>query len=102
MWDGAPIYRCHEVKRFLAAGAAKRFKLLLLPGYAPELNPAEGVWTWRNRVARGNICGDTLAELRYELRLALARLRHCKDVLEVCIRRPGYIQYVMSVSMGKE
>jgi hypothetical protein len=44
IWDGAPIHRCHEVKQFLTEGAAKRLKLLPLPGYAPDLNPDEGVW----------------------------------------------------------
>ncbi len=89
---GAPIHRCDQVKRFLAKGAAKRLKLLPLPGYAPELNPDEGVWQWLKRVALGNVCCDTVEELRYELRLAIARLRHRKDVLAACIRRPGYIQ----------
>jgi transposase len=91
VWDGAPMHRCQEVKQFLTAGAAKRLKLLRLPGYAPELNPDEGVWCWLKRVALGNVCCDTLAELRYEIRLATARLRHRKDVLAACIRRPGYL-----------
>jgi len=92
VWDGAPIHRCREVKRFLAEGGAKRLKLLALPSYAPELNPDEGVWHWRKRVALGNGCCDSLDELRYELRLAMARLRHRKDMLQACIRKPGYIQ----------
>jgi transposase len=92
VWDGAPIHRCKEVKRFLADGAAQRLQLLALPGYAPDLNPDEGVWRWLKRVALGNVCCDTLDELRSELRLAFARLRHRKDVLAACIQRPGYIQ----------
>jgi transposase len=44
IWDGSPIHRAKEVKEFLAAGAAKRLHLERLPGYAPELNPQEGVW----------------------------------------------------------
>ncbi len=91
VWDGASIHRGHAVKQFLATGVAKRLKLLRLPGYAPDLNPDEGVWHWLKGVALGNVCCDTLEQLRYELRLALARLRHRKDVLAACIRRPGYI-----------
>ena len=90
-WDGASIHRCHDVKQVLAAGAAQRLRLLAFPGYAPELNPAEGVWPGLKGGALGNVCCDSLAGLRYELRLALARLRHRKDVLAACIRRPGYI-----------
>ncbi len=92
IWDGAPIHRCQAVKQFLGGGAAKRMKLLALPGYAPDLNPDEGVWRWLKRVALGNVCCETLEQLRYELRLAFARLRQRKDVLAACIRRPGYIQ----------
>jgi transposase len=91
VWDGAAIHRCKAVKRFLADGGATRIQLLALPGYAPDLNPDEGVWRWLKRVALGNVCCETLAELRYELRLAFARLRQRKDVLTACIRRPGYI-----------
>jgi transposase len=91
VWDGAPTHRCHAVKRFLAEGAAKRLKLLPLPGYAPELNPDAGVGRWLKRVALGNVCCNTLEELRYEIRLALARLRHRKDVLQACICRSDYI-----------
>jgi transposase len=44
IWDGAPIHRAKVIKEFLANGAAKRLHLERLPGYAPELNPQEGVW----------------------------------------------------------
>lgn len=102
VWDGAAIHRCNEVKQFLTAGSAARLKRLALPGYAPDLNPDEGVWRWLKRVALGTVCCTTLKELRYELRLALARLRHRKDVLQACISRPGYIHEVMSVSIAEK
>ena len=45
IWDGSPIHRGRAVKEFLASGAAEdRLKLEQLPGYAPDLNPHEGVW----------------------------------------------------------
>jgi hypothetical protein len=99
IWGGAPLHRCKAVKQFLAGGATKRMKLLSLPGAAPDLNPDAGVWRWRKRVALGNVCCDSLDELRYELRLAMARLRQRKDVLAACIRKLGYIHSVMSVSI---
>ena len=91
IWDGASIHRCEAVKRFLSAGAGKRLRLLRLPGYAPELNPVDGVWRWLKRVALANVCCDSLRQLRYELRLALARLRHRRKVLLACIQRAGYL-----------
>ena len=32
------------IDEFLASGAEDRLKLEQLPGYAPDLNPHEGVW----------------------------------------------------------
>lgn len=43
IWDGSPIHRAEVVKGFLADGAAARVQLEQLPGYAPELNPDEGI-----------------------------------------------------------
>ena len=47
IWDGSPIHRGHEIKEFLKRGAAKRLHLEQLPGYAPDLNPDEGIWNYR-------------------------------------------------------
>lgn len=44
VWDGATIHRSKLLKQYLADGAAARLHLERLPGYAPELNPDEGVW----------------------------------------------------------
>jgi len=90
IWDGAPIHRAQVVKAFLAAGAAERLQLEPLPGYAPELNPAEGVWRYLKHVELRNVCCDDLPELRRELRLAVKRLRHKRRVLLGCLAQCGY------------
>jgi hypothetical protein len=61
-----------------------------LPGYAPELNPEEGIRNLLKRVELRNLCCDDLAELRLELRLAAARLRHKRAVIQGCITECGY------------
>ena len=43
IWDGLPAHRGQTVKQMLSDGAAKRLHLECLPGYAPDLNPDEGV-----------------------------------------------------------
>jgi len=92
IWDGAPIHQCQPVKDFLAAGAAKRLHLERLPGYAPELNPDEGVWNHLKRVELKNRCCHDLDELRWELGLAIRRLRRNADRLVACFRQCGYLQ----------
>lgn len=54
IWDGAPIHRDKAVKLFLAqaGGGAGRLYLEELPGYAPDLNPVEGVWNYLKYVVR--------------------------------------------------
>jgi transposase len=91
LWDGAPIHRGQPIKDFLAAGAAARIHLERLPGYAPELNPDEGIWQYLKRVELKNLVCHDLDELRYELRLATARLRHKRHIINGCIRHTGLI-----------
>jgi transposase len=90
IWDGSPIHRSRVVKEFLK-GAATRLKLEQLPGYAPELNPDEGVWKHLKHVELKNVCCRNLSELRSELRKAKERLRHKRHVILGCIRQPGFV-----------
>jgi transposase len=90
IWDGAPIHRAQVVKDSLAHGGAAHIWLDRLPAYAPELNPDEGIWNLLKRVELRNLCCDDLAELRLELRLAAARLRHKTAIIQGCISQCGY------------
>jgi transposase len=90
IWDGSPIHRGRAVKDYLTGGASRRLKLEQLPGYAPDLNPEEGVWKHLKCVELKNLCCESLAELKIELRKAKERLRHKRDVILGCIRQPGF------------
>jgi len=90
IWDGSAIHRGGAVKDFLASGASWRLKLEQLPGYAPDLNPDEGVWKHLKCVELKNLCCQSLSELRAELRRAKERLRHKTHVILGCIRQPGF------------
>ena len=90
IWDGAPIHRDKALKAFLAAGAAGQICLEQLPGYAPDLNPAEGVWDHLKNVDLRNVSCPDQAELRHVLRLAIARLRHRPNLIRSFIKHYGY------------
>jgi transposase len=90
IWDGSPIHRSKVVKEFLKSGGASRLQLERLPGYAPELNPDEGIWKHLKYVELKNVCCRSLCELRRELRKAKERLRHKKYVILGCIRQSGF------------
>ncbi|MFI5276666.1 MAG: IS630 family transposase [Ktedonobacterales bacterium] len=90
IWDGSPIHKGQPIKDYLAAGAAKRLHLERLLGYAPDLNPDEGIWNYLKRVELKNRCCRDLAELRRELLRAKERLRHKRHVIRACSRQCGY------------
>ena len=91
IWDGSPIHRAHEIKDFLKRGAAKRLHLEQLPGYAPDLNPDEGIWNYLKRVELGNVCCANLEQLHQALIRAKERLRHKKEIIKSCSRQCGYL-----------
>ena len=74
-------YKGPDVVRFLEQ----------LPGYAPELNPDEGVWRYLKRVELKNVVCADLGELRREFWAAVGRLRAKPDVLRACVREVGYV-----------
>jgi transposase len=87
VWDGARIHWSEAVKTFLATLPDRRLRLVRIPPYAPELNPDEGIWRYLKYVELRNLVCKNLDELRYELKLAVARLRHKPDVLSGVIRQ---------------
>ena len=91
IWDGSPIHKGQPIKDFLKRGAAKRLQLERLPGYAPDLNPDEGIWSYLTRVELGNVCCTDLSDLRTDLIRARERLRHKREVIRACSRQCGYL-----------
>lgn len=92
IWDGASIHHGQAVKDFLTTGAAGRLHLERLPGYAPDLNPDEDVWNLLKRRELKNRCCQDMVELRWELGLAIRRLRRKAHLLRAGFRRCGYVQ----------
>lgn len=91
IWDGAPIHRGQPVKDCLAAGAARRLRLVALPGDAPDLNPLhQGIWQQLKHVELANVCCTNPQHLRQEFRHAVARLRHKRHIIQGAIRHAGY------------
>jgi len=84
IWDGAPIHRSQAIKTFLAAGAAERIWLERLPGYAPDLNPDEGIWHYLKHVELKNVCCHDLPQLHHELTAAVERLSAKPAIITNC------------------
>jgi transposase len=91
IWDGAPIHRNRWVQAFLAAGHAARIHLEPLPGYAPELNPNEGVWDSLKVREFANVAREDLVALRHDLSQAVRRLRRHPEIIRGYFREAGYL-----------
>ncbi len=87
IWDGLPAHRAIVIKDFLRQGATRRIHLEQLPGYAPDLNPIEGLWHYLKSVEMKNLCCKTMSDLRDELRKAIARVRHKTHIICACIEQ---------------
>jgi transposase len=89
-WDGAPIHRSRVVKQFLASAPAGRFRIEPLPGYAPELNPDEGVWGHLKDDELANVSCLNLREVRAEVGAATRRLQHHPEIVRGFFKEAGY------------
>ena len=74
IWDGLPAHRSREMTAFLRT---QRSWLSVegLPGYAPELNPAEQLWGNVKGRELANQCAENLTDVAAALRKGMARVR---------------------------
>ena len=82
LWDRGSIHRRREVTAFLRQ--RPRVQVEYFPGYAPELNPAEFVWTRGDRHL-ANSAPSNVQELRQMLNRSYRRMRGSPRLLWACI-----------------
>ena len=74
VWDGLPGHRSRAVWQFVQQQKG-RLWLEYLPGYAPELNPVEYLWSHWKQHELPNFCPTTFGQLSESARRALRRMR---------------------------
>ena len=82
VWDKHPIHRRSSVQVFI--DRHPRLHVYEFPTSAPELNPAEMVWTQSSEYAAGTAPHDT-EELHDIVYAAIARTRRSRHRLWACI-----------------
>jgi len=90
IWDGIPTHRSRIVKAYLADGAAKRIHLEQLPGYAPDLNPTEWVWSYLKLADLANIACDHLPDLEVLIKNSKRRMQRRPQLIQAFVRDAGY------------
>jgi transposase len=63
IWDGLPQHRSGVVAGYLQS-TDRKIVVEYLPGYAPELNPAEYIWAYMKQHELANLCRDTIHEVK--------------------------------------
>lgn len=80
IWDGSRIHsRSGRVKAYLAEHP--EIVAETLPGYAPELNPDEGVWGWTKYGRLANLAAANTIELRRRIEEEFSVLRKDRHLL---------------------
>ena len=79
LWDGGGNHKGPLIRAFLSRN--KRLWLERLPAYAPELNPAEAVWSWLKYGQLANDVPDEMTDLDDEIIDRLIELKCEPDLL---------------------
>ena len=88
IWDGLPSHRSRKMTKFIAS--QRRWLVVKrLPGYAPDLNPVEGLWGNIKGTELANLCANTLDEPADAALAAIARVRADRDLAFAFLRRSG-------------
>ncbi len=88
VWDGLPSHKSRPMHAYLRT---QRTWLTVerLPGYAPDLNPAELVWGNVKGRELANLCAENLGEVEQELRAGLRRVRRSSALAFAFLRHAG-------------
>jgi transposase len=83
IWDGSPIHmKSFFVRSFVFAIGEDNLSIEQFPGYAPDLNPTEGLWHQLKDVELKNICNSNLEDLHIKLNLAIGKIRHNPQLIQ--------------------
>jgi transposase len=88
VWDGLPAHRSLAMGTWLRR---QRSWLVVerLPGYAPELNPVEGLWSSLKGRELANLAGDTLQEVTTAAERGIQRIRGTPHLASSFLRHCG-------------
>jgi transposase len=87
VWDNLQAHKSPIVKEVLAEHP--KLALHYLPPYAPDLNPAEGVWCLAKHHRMANHTIDDLDGLHAEARRHLSDIGNDAELLRSCIKGAG-------------
>jgi len=86
IWDRLPAHRSKAVMALLAQHGVE---VVLLPGYAPQLNPTEWLWANLKSSELANFCPEHITEVEHEVRRGVRRVRRRPNLMEGFLKGAG-------------
>ncbi len=88
LWDGLPSHRSRLMQEFLSQQAGW-LEVHRLPAYAPELNPAEGLWANLKARELANRCESEVTAVKDAACWGATRVRSSQQLLFSFLRGTG-------------
>jgi transposase len=88
MWDGLPAHKAKVVQTFIKENSSW-LTVHRFPGYSPELNPQEYVWSAVKRKDMGNYCPKDSVKLRSKVYRSLKGRKKSQSFLKGCLKASG-------------
>lgn len=85
IWDRLGVHKSKKVKNYLTHHS--RLHIVLLPPYAPELNPPEGIWSYLKLNPLANFCPQHLHDLTRRARSRSRRIQRDEQLLRSFVLR---------------
>jgi transposase len=90
VWDNLSGHRTGTTRKFVAA-TTSWLTVVQLPGYAPELNPAQGAWAHLKNGILANLAARTLTELTQAVRRGLRHIQRHPALLTGFLAGTGLV-----------
>ncbi|MFB9881842.1 transposase [Planobispora siamensis] len=88
-WDNLNVHLARELADFAAANSSW-LRVVQLPTYAPELNPAEGVWSLLKRAIANFVAADLDGLVRI-IKRKLKKIQYRPHLLDGCLAASGLV-----------
>lgn len=88
-WDNLNIHLATELTEFAQANA-DWLRIYQFPTYAPELNPAEGIWSLLRRAMANFVVADLHGLVRI-IKRKLKKIQYRPHLLDGCLAQTGLV-----------
>ncbi|MFD8717464.1 transposase [Streptomyces sp. NPDC059629] len=87
IWDNLTVHRCSQLREY--AAEHDWLTIVQLPGYAPDLNQVEDIWSLLRRSTTANVVFRDRDHRVQAVGSGLRRIQRRTDLIEGCLAESG-------------